>query len=72
MTTLLSCYHSIAPYTSKGDISANAICHLWRFVFSFNIKVGLNRLPLAALVAYPMALHSAVLHQGYSQRIGGS
>ena len=27
---------------------------------------------LAALVAYPMALHSAFLHLGYSQRIGGS
>ena len=28
----LLCYHSIAPCTSKGDISASAICHLWRFV----------------------------------------
>ena len=30
-------YHSIAPCTSKGDISASAICHLRRFAFSFNI-----------------------------------
>ena len=29
-------------------------------------------LSLAALVAYPVALHSALLHRGYSQRIGGS
>ena len=28
----LLCYHSIAPCTSKGDISASAICHLWRFI----------------------------------------
>ena len=27
-------------------------------------------LPLAALVALPMALHSDLLHRGYSQRIG--
>ena len=72
MGTLLLCYHSMAPCTSKGGISARAICYLWRFAFSFNIQVGLNRLPLAALVAYPMALHSALLHRGYSQRIGGS
>ena len=72
MTTLLLRYHSMAPCTSKGGISASAICHLWRFAFSFNIQVGLNRLPLATLVAYPMALRSALLHRGYSQRIGGS
>ena len=71
MIVLLLCYQSIAPCTSKGGISASAICHLWRFVFSFNIYAGLNRLPLAALVAYPVALHSALLHRGYSQRIGG-
>ena len=52
-------------------ISASAICCLWRFVFRFNIQVGLNRLLLAALVAYPVVLHSALLHRGYSQRIGG-
>ena len=37
MTDLLLCYHSIAPCTSKDCISASAICHLWRFVFHFNI-----------------------------------
>ena len=56
MTVLLLCYHSIAPCTSKGDISASAICHLWRFDFSFDVQVGLNTLPLATLVAYPKAL----------------
>ena len=55
MTALMP-YHSIAPCTSRGGISASAIYHLWRFVSSFNIYVGLNRLPLAALMAYPMAL----------------
>ena len=72
MTALLLCYHSIAPCTSRGGISASAICHLWRFVSSFHILVGLNRLSLAALVAYPMALQSALLHRGYSQRLGSS
>ena len=28
----LLCYDSIVPCTSEGDISANAICHLWRFI----------------------------------------
>ena len=27
-----NCYHSIAPCTSKSDISSSAICHLWRFI----------------------------------------
>ena len=72
MTALLLRYHSIAPCLSKGGISASAICPLWGFVFSFNILVGINRVPLATLVAYPMALLSALLHRGYSQRIGGN
>ena len=25
------CFNSIAPSTCKDDISASAICHLWRF-----------------------------------------
>ena len=68
---LLLCYYCIATCTFKGGISANAICHLWRFVLGFSKLVGLNRLPFAAMVAYPVALHSALLHRGYSQRIGG-
>ena len=64
MAALILCYHSIAPCTCKSDISASAICYLWRFAFSFNILIDLNRLPLAALLAYPMALHSALLHRG--------
>ena len=70
MAALMLCYHSIAPCTCKSDISG-AICHRFGFVFSFNIWVGLNRLSLAVLVSYPMALHSALLHRGYSSRIGG-
>ena len=30
--TTLACYYSIVPCISKGDISASAICHLWRFI----------------------------------------
>ena len=32
MTALMQCYHSIAPCKCEGDISANAMCHLWRFI----------------------------------------
>ena len=71
MTALLLCYHSIAPCPFKGGISASAVCHLCRLVSSFHVYVGLNGLPLAALVAYPVVPHSALLHQGHSQRIGG-
>ena len=69
MAALMLCYRSIAPCTCKDDIGASAICHLKGFAFRFNVQVGLNRLSLAALVAYPMALHSALLHRGYSQRM---
>ena len=72
MAALLLCYHCIAPCPSKGVISASDICRLSRFVFSYNIYVGLIRLPLAAFVAHLIALHSALLHRGHSQRIGGS
>ena len=68
----LLCCHSIAPCTSQGDISASAICHLWRFIFSYRYVGRLYRLLLAAFVAYPIALQSALLHRGYSQRLGGS
>ena len=64
--------HSIAPCSFKDGTSASAICHLWKFVFSFNIYLSLNKLPLAALVAYPVALHSTLQHRCYSQRIVGS
>ena len=66
MIALLLCYHSVAPCTSKGGRSTSAICHLWSFV----IYAGLNRLPLAVLVVYPIALHSAMLHREYCQRLG--
>ena len=32
MVALLLCYHFIALCTSKGDISASAICFLWKFL----------------------------------------
>ena len=41
--------------------SSNALlplCHVYRFVFSFNILVGLNRLHVAALLACPMVFYS--------------
>ena len=72
MAGLMLCYHSIAPCTYIGDIRASAICHLWRFIFSFSIKVGINRLSYAAVVTYPMALHFTFLHRGHSRRIGGN
>ena len=62
MVALMLCYHSITPCTCKDDSSAS---------ISFKIQVDLNKLPLAALVAYPLALYSAFLHRG-CQRIGGS
>ena len=61
MAALMLCYYSIAPCTCKGDISVSAICHFYRIGFRFNIQVVLNRLLLAASVAYSMALHSALL-----------
>ena len=39
MTALLQCYHSTALCTSNGDISASAICYLWRF-FLVHYYVG--------------------------------
>ena len=69
MAALLLGYHSTALCTSKGDISASAICYLWRF-FIVHYSIGrLSWASLAASVAYPIAHHSALLHQGYSQRI---
>ena len=68
---LLLCYYSIATCTFKGGISASAICIFGGLFLGFNKQVGLNRLHLAAMVAYPVVLHSALLHRGYSQRIGG-
>ena len=66
MEVFLICYHSIAPRTFKDYISACAIIHLSRFIF-FNGWVGLNRFSLATLVAYPIALHSALLRRKCSQ-----
>ena len=67
MVALMLCYNSIAPRTCKDDISASAICHLYRFSL-VNWCVGsLHRFPLAALVAYPVILRSTLLHRGYSQ-----
>ena len=72
MAALMLCCNSVAPCTCKGEVSASAICYLWKFVFSFNIAVGIYRLSLAALVFYPMALHLALVHRGYNQRTGGT
>ena len=40
MAALMLYYHSIAPCIYKGDISTSAICHLQRFVCSFNIVLS--------------------------------
>ena len=64
MTPLLLCYHSMAPCTSKGGISACAICHRWGFLLVYSSIGRPNRLPLATVVACPVTLHSALLHRG--------
>ena len=48
MVPLMLCYYSVAACSSKGDISASAICHLWRFILVEYIG-NPNRLPVAAL-----------------------
>ena len=37
MAVLMLGYHSIASYTYNDDISASAMCHLYRFGFSLHI-----------------------------------
>ena len=32
MASLVFCCHSVAPFTSKDDITASAICHLYGFI----------------------------------------
>ena len=47
MAALFLCYHSTTLCNFKGDISASAICYLWRFIYQFIIvQVGLHRLLL--------------------------
>ena len=58
------CYHFIAPCTSKGGISASAICYLWGFLLVYSSIIRPNRLPLATVVACSITLHSALLHRG--------
>ena len=58
-------YHSTVSCTCKGGISASTICHHYRYILVFDIYVGLNRLPLAASMAYP--LHSSFLRHECSQ-----
>ena len=65
MATLMLCYYSIVPCAWKGNISATVICHLQ--IILINTQVGLNKLSLTALVAYPMALRSALLYRECSQ-----
>ena len=69
MVALMCCCHSIAPCTFKDHISASGIGHLQGIFWEggFNIQVGLNKLPLAAFVAYHEACHSALLHREYSR-----
>ena len=52
MAVFLLCYHSIAPCTSKGDISASAISHLWRFISIDSYIVGLHKLRLVISLAF--------------------
>ena len=68
----LLCYHSIAPCTSKGDISASAICHLRRFIL---IDFYIVR-PLSAWSCHfgglSYGFHFNLLHYVHSEWLGGS
>ena len=65
MVALLLCYHFTALYTYKV-ISVLVLFVIFRgLVQLIGVQVGLNRLPPAALVAYPIARQC-------SQRIGDS
>ena len=72
MTAVMRWYHSMASCVYKSDISASANCPLRRFRFVVWFIEGLRRLPLAAFVTYPVALHSALLYRGFSYWSGGS
>ena len=58
MGVFLLCYHSTAPCTYKGDSSASAIYHLWRFILSDWYVGRLHKLRLAISVVFPIALIS--------------
>ena len=57
----LLCYHSIAPCTFKGNISASAICHLWRFILS-DLYIG----------SLSYSSHFNLPRHAHSQWLGGS
>ena len=66
MIVLMTCYHSIAPCTCRGDISIIDICHLKMFILLGYIGRH-NNLSLATLVVYLLALRFALLHRECSQ-----
>ena len=71
MAVLMIYYHSTAPCT--GCISASNIGnHCWYIEDVLYIYVDFNRLFLAALVAYPIDLCSALQRSECSQCSGGS
>ena len=54
MVAMLFCCHFTSLCTSNSDISASAICYIWRFII---LQVGLLRL-LDVSVVFPVALIS--------------
>ena len=67
----LLCYQSIVPCTSKGDSSACAICHLWRFIL---IDWYIGRPSYASTCHFGDLFYSShfnLLRHVYSQRLGG-
>ena len=58
MALLMLYYHCSVSCICKGGISVSLSCDL---------ELYLNRLSLAALVAYPIELHSALLLREHSQ-----
>ena len=52
MVALLLCYHFTVQWTSEGDISASAICYLWRFFLVHHYISIPSEASLATLVAF--------------------
>ena len=58
MVALLICYHFTTLCTSKYEISASAICYLWRF-FLVHYFIGRpSQASLSASVTFPLAFTS--------------
>ena len=62
IVALLICYHFTALCTSKGDISASAICYLWGFFLVYYYIGRPSYASLAASVGFLKAFISLCSH----------